>query len=74
MSERRSIMVAKKKSTGEKEEKKGRIRVARLKLKKETIKDLPGFDSGQVRGGVPVRTGGAYCSYTVGQDEASCAN
>ena len=49
-------MVTKKKSTGEKEEKKGRLKVGQLKLKKETVKDLTGREARQVKGG-GIKTG-----------------
>ena len=43
-------MVTKKKSTGEKEAKRGRIEVGKLKLNKETVKDLTTGEKKKVRG------------------------
>ena len=45
-------MVAKNKSTGEKKEKQGRIEVGKLKVNKETLKDLTPSKAKGVRGGV----------------------
>ena len=44
-------MVTKRKSTGEKEEKKGRVEVRKLQLNKETVKDLAGDEAQRVKGG-----------------------
>jgi hypothetical protein len=44
-------MVTKKKSTVEKEEKKGRVEVNKLKLNKETLKDLTSDEAQRVKGG-----------------------
>ncbi len=45
-------MVTKKKSTSEKEEKKGRVKVGKLKLNRETVKDLTGREQQRVKGGL----------------------
>ncbi len=44
-------MVTKKKSTGEKEEKKGRVKVGKLKLNRETVTDLTGGEQKKIKGG-----------------------
>lgn len=46
-------MVTRKKRT-EKEVEEGRVRVKRLKLNKETIKDLTGSEQKQVKGGISI--------------------
>ena len=48
--------------TGEKEEKKGRVKVGKLKVNKETVKDLTGKEAKQVKGGVA--TGGGNTKAT----------
>lgn len=60
-------MVEKKKSIGEKEEKKGRVQVGKLKLNKETVKDLPGSEAGRIRGGA-----GKICSFRGTEHYKSC--
>lgn len=45
-------MVTKRKSTSEKEMKKGRVKVGKLKFNKETVKDLVGNEGKQIRGGL----------------------
>ena len=47
-------MVTKKKST---EEEKGRVKVKKLKLNKETVKDLTGGEQKQVKGGLSLVSG-----------------
>jgi hypothetical protein len=44
-------MVAKKKSTGEKEAKKNRVQLKKLTLNKDTVKDLSSGDRKKVKGG-----------------------
>ena len=44
-------MVTKKKSTGEKEAKRGRVKVGKLKLNKETVKNLSVSDKKLIQGG-----------------------
>ncbi len=44
-------MVTKKKSTGKKEQKKGRVKVAKLTLNKESVKDLTASQRKQIKGG-----------------------
>ena len=51
-------MVTKKKSKGEKEAKKGRVKVGKLKLNKETVKDLTPSKTKQVGGGLGGVVGG----------------
>ncbi|PYS92924.1 MAG: hypothetical protein DMF64_07285 [Acidobacteria bacterium] len=46
-------MVAKK-ITGPKEQKKGKVKVGKLKLNKETIKDLTGNEARRIKGGVAI--------------------
>jgi len=48
-------MVTKKKSTSSKEAKKGRVKIGKLKLSKETIKDLTDKDQRQLKGGAKAR-------------------
>jgi len=43
-------MVTKKKSTGKKEQKKGRVKVAKLTLNKESVKDLSASQRKQIKG------------------------
>ena len=45
-------MVTKRKSTSEKEMKKGRVKVGKLKFNKETVKDLVGNEGKQIKGGL----------------------
>ena len=45
-------MVTKKKSTGEKEAKKGRAKLNKLQLNKETVKDLSDSEEKQIKGGI----------------------
>ncbi len=49
-------METKKKSTGEKEAKKGRVKVGKLKLNKETVKDLTDSEAKKIKGGAAART------------------
>jgi hypothetical protein len=58
-------MVTKKKNTSEQEAKKGRIKVGKLKLSKETVKDVNTREVRKVRGGV-----GAFVSK--GPDAVTC--
>ncbi|MGH9944669.1 MAG: hypothetical protein ACRD9R_20165 [Pyrinomonadaceae bacterium] len=44
-------MVAKKKQSTETEETKGKVKVGKLKLNKESVKDLTGSQQKQIRGG-----------------------
>jgi hypothetical protein len=44
-------MVTKKKSTGKKEANKGRVKVAKLTLNKESVKDLTHSQRKQIKGG-----------------------
>ncbi len=44
-------MVTKKKSTGKKEARKGRVKVAKLTLNKESVKDLTASQRKQINGG-----------------------
>jgi hypothetical protein len=50
-SRRRAVMVTKKKSTGKKEANKGRVKVAKLTLNKESVKDLTHSQRKQIKGG-----------------------
>ena len=45
-------MVTKRNSTSEKEVKKGRVKVGKLKFNKETVKDLVGNERKQIKGGL----------------------
>ena len=45
-------MVTKKKSTGEKEAKRGRVMVGKLKLNKETVMDLSPGEKKRIKGGL----------------------
>ena len=45
-------MVTKRMSTSEKEVKKGRVKVGKLKFNKETVKDLVGNEGKQIKGGL----------------------
>ena len=45
------VTKSKKKATGAKAQKKGRVKVGKLKLNKETVKDLTGREIGKIRGG-----------------------
>ena len=49
-------MVTKKKSTQEKEKKRGRIQVGKLSLNRETIKDLSPEEKSRIKGGAADRT------------------
>ncbi len=49
-------MVTKKKSTDEKEKEKGRVRVGKLNLNRETIKDLSPEEKRRIKGGAADRT------------------
>jgi hypothetical protein len=51
-----------KKITGEKEQKKGRVKVGELKLNKETVKDLTGDEARRIKGGAA--TGSRICGDT----------
>ncbi len=51
-------MVTKKKSPSTKSAKKGRVKIGKLKLSKETIKDLTNKDQRQVKAGVRNRPNG----------------
>ncbi len=44
-------MVTKKKSAGKKEGRKGRVKVAKLTLNKESVKDLTASQRKQIKGG-----------------------
>jgi len=44
-------MATKKKSTGKKEARKGRVKVAKLTLNKESVKDLTASQRKQIKGG-----------------------
>jgi hypothetical protein len=48
-------MVTKKKSTSTKQAKKGRVKVGKLKLNKETVKNLTDKDQSQLKGGAKAR-------------------
>ena len=56
-------MVMKQKSTVEKEEKKRRVTVGKLKLSRETVKDLTGGEQKEIKGG---RGGRDYDTKLVG--------
>jgi len=45
------VTKSKKQTTVEKEQKRGRVKVGKLKLNKETVKDLNNAESKKVRGG-----------------------
>jgi len=49
-------MVVKKKSSGEKKEKKGGVRVGKLQLNKETVKELTAQEQKRLRGGRSPKT------------------
>jgi hypothetical protein len=55
-------MVTKKKSTSTKAGKKGRVKVGKLKLNKETVKDLTGSQLKKLQGGRTVNTAAACSS------------
>jgi len=59
-------MVTKKKSTGKKEAKRGRVKVKTLTLNKESVKDLTSSQRKQVKGGAgkALISMGPGCSYT----------
>ena len=48
-------MVTKKKSTGKQKAIRGRVKVGKLQLNKETIKDLTGSQRKQIKGGAKRR-------------------
>ena len=48
-------MVTKNKSTDKKEAKKGRVKIDKMKLNKETVKDLTSGEEKMVRGGAAPR-------------------
>jgi hypothetical protein len=48
-------MVTKTKKADEKEEKKGRLKVGKLKLNKETVKDLNADEKKQIKGGMKAK-------------------
>jgi hypothetical protein len=52
-------MVTKKKSTSSKSAKKGRVKIGKLKLSKETIKDLTDKNQSRVKGGARPRINGS---------------
>ena len=52
-------MVTKKKGTSTKEAKKGRVKVGKLKLNKETVKNLTNKDQSQLKGGARPRINGS---------------
>jgi hypothetical protein len=57
-------MVTKKRSASTKEAKKGRVKVGKLKLNKETVKNLTDKDQRQLKGGVRARPNGTtQCTY-----------
>ncbi len=52
-------MVTKKKSPSTKSAKKGRVKIGKLKLSKETIKDLTDKNQSRVKGGARPRINGS---------------
>lgn len=63
------VTKSKKQTAGEKEQKKSRVKVGKLKLNKETVKDLTGSDEKKVKGGMlpPTRrTPWVSCGQTCG--------
>ena len=52
-------MVSKKKSASTKQAKKGRVKVGKLKLNKETVKNLTDRDQSQLKGGARPRINGS---------------
>jgi len=52
-------MVTKKKSASSKEAKKSRVKVSKLKLNKETVKNLTNRDQKQLKGGARPRINGS---------------
>jgi hypothetical protein len=52
-------MVTKKKSASTKQAKKGRVKVGKLKLNKETVKNLTDKDQSQLKGGARPRINGS---------------
>ena len=56
-------MVTKRKSTSEKEVKKGRVKVGKLKFNKETVKNLVGKEEKQIKGGAVQPL--IYCSLII---------
>ncbi len=50
-------MVVKKHNTSEKEESKARVKVGKLKLNKETVKDLTSHQKSKIKGGLIRRDG-----------------
>jgi hypothetical protein len=51
------VTKSKKHGKGEKEAKKGRVKVGKLKLDRETIKDLTGDEARRIKGGMGGRSG-----------------
>jgi len=45
------VVKSKNKTTGEKEQKKGRVKVGKLKVNKETVKDLTPSEEKEIQGG-----------------------
>lgn len=60
-------MVTKRKGSSEKEVTKQKVKVGKLNLNKETVKDLQDAETKKVKGGAPRASGGGGCT-------ASCNN
>ena len=58
-------MVTKKKSTAAKKAKNSRVKVSKLKLNKETVKDLTSGEANNVKGGLPIKLTPATCYKSV---------
>ena len=54
-------MVTRKKSSDEKKEKKSKVRVEKLNLNRETIKDLSIQEKGRIKGGAKRETNPDHC-------------
>ena len=55
------VMVQRKKSAGKKSANKGRVKVGKLQLSKETVRDLTGSEEKRVRGGAKKMKTDATC-------------
>jgi hypothetical protein len=57
-------MVTKRKGISEREETKGKVKVGKLNLNKETLKDLADADAKKVRGGLKRQASANSCAPT----------
>jgi len=67
-------MVTKRKRSSETEETKGKVKVEKLKVNRETVKDLTGREEKRIKGGAfPISISACWCTGTL-NDEKSCRN